>query len=87
MDLSFGSTAHGAGRTMSRSKARRNFTEDNVKKSLNDKGIFIKALTRDGVVEETPEAYKDVDSVVNVSHNLGIATKVAKLVPIGVIKG
>ncbi len=87
MDLSFGSTAHGAGRTMSRSKARRNFTEDYVKKSLNDKGIFIKALTRDGVVEETPEAYKDVDAVVNVSHNLGIATKVAKLVPIGVIKG
>ena len=87
MDLSFGSTAHGAGRTMSRSKARRNYTEDSVKKSLNDKGIFIKALTRDGVVEETPQAYKDVDAVVNVSHNLGIATKVAKLVPIGVIKG
>jgi tRNA-splicing ligase RtcB len=87
MDLSFGSTAHGAGRTMSRSKARRNYTEDDVKKSLNDKGIFIKALTRDGVVEETPQAYKDVDSVVNVSHDLGIATKVAKLVPIGVIKG
>ena len=87
MDLSFGSTAHGAGRTMSRSKARRNYTEDYVKKSLNDKGIFIKALTRDGVVEETPEAYKDVDAVVNVSHNLGIASKVAKLVPIGVIKG
>ena len=87
MDLSFGSTAHGAGRTMSRSKARRNYTEENVKKSLNDQGIFIKALTRDGVVEETPQAYKDVDAVVNVSHNLGIATKVAKLVPIGVIKG
>lgn len=87
MGLSFGSTAHGAGRTMSRSKARRNFTESDVKKSLNDKGIFIKALTRDGVVEETPQAYKDVDAVVNVSHNLGIATKVAKLVPIGVIKG
>ena len=87
MNLSFGSTAHGAGRTMSRSKARRNYTEENVKKALNDKGIFIKALTRDGVVEETPEAYKDVDAVVNVSHNLGIATKVAKLVPIGVIKG
>lgn len=87
MDLSFGSTAHGAGRTMSRSKARRDFTEDNVRKSLSDKGIFIKALTRDGVVEETPQAYKDVDAVVDVSHNLGIATKVAKLVPIGVIKG
>lgn len=87
MNLSFGSTAHGAGRTMSRSKARKNFSENEVKKSLNNKGIFIKALTRDGVVEETPQAYKDVDDVVNVSHNLGIATKVAKLVPIGVIKG
>ena len=87
MSKSFGSTAHGAGRMMSRSKARRNFTEDQVKKSLKDKGIVIKSLTRDGVVEETPEAYKNVDSVVNVSHELGIATKVAKLVPIGVIKG
>ena len=87
MSASFGSTAHGAGRMMSRSKARRDFTESEVKKSLNDKGIFIKSLTRDGVVEETPQAYKDVDMVVNVSHNLGIATKVAKLVPIGVIKG
>ncbi len=87
MNLTFGSTAHGAGRTMSRSKARRQYTESGVKQSLSNRGIFVKALTRDGVVEETPEAYKDVDAVVNVSHNLGIATKVAKLVPIGVIKG
>ncbi|HET6516752.1 MAG TPA: RtcB family protein [Nitrosopumilaceae archaeon] len=87
MNLTFGSTAHGAGRMMSRTKARKNYTESQVKKSLSDKGIFVKALTRDGVVEETPQAYKDVDSVVNVSHALGIATKVAKLVPIGVIKG
>ena len=65
MTKSFGSTAHGAGRMMSRSKARRNFTEEQVKKSLNEKGIFIKSLTRDGVVEETPQAYKNVDSVVN----------------------
>lgn len=87
MDLTFGSTAHGAGRTMSRTKARKNYTESQVKKYLSDKGIVVKALTRDGVVEETPQAYKDVDSIVNVSHELGIATKVAKLVPIGVIKG
>jgi len=87
MNATFGSTAHGAGRMMSRTKARRTFTESEVKKSLNDKGIFLKSLTRDGTVEETPEAYKDVDAVVNVSHELGIATKVAKLVPIGVIKG
>ena len=87
MNLTFGSTAHGAGRTMSRTKARQNYTESQVRKFLSDKGIEVKALTRDGIVEETPQAYKDVDSIVNVSHELGIATKVAKLVPIGVIKG
>ncbi len=87
MNLTFGSTAHGAGRTMSRTKARKNYTETQVKKYLSDKGIEVKAMTRDGVVEETPQAYKDVDSIVNVSHELGIATRVAKLVPIGVIKG
>lgn len=87
LELSFGSTAHGAGRTMSRSAARRNYTTDNVRKKLESKGVYIKALSREGMVEETPEAYKDVDSVVEVSHSLGIATKVARLVPIGVIKG
>jgi len=87
MNLTFGSTAHGAGRTMSRTRARKNYTESQVKKYLSEKGIVVKALTRDGVVEEAPQAYKDVDLIVNVSHELGIATKVAKLVPIGVIKG
>jgi len=87
MNLTFGSTAHGAGRTMSRTRARKNYTESQVRKYLTDKGIVVKALTRDGVVEEAPQAYKDVDSIVNVSHELGIATKVAKLLPIGVIKG
>ena len=87
MELSFGSTAHGAGRTMSRSRARRDFNEQDVKRSLGEKGIYIKALTRDGVVEETPQAYKNVDSIADVSHNLGIATKVVRLVPMGVIKG
>ena len=69
------------------SRERLFFFRNLVKKYLSDKGIVVKALTRDGVVEETPQAYKDVDSMVNVSHDLGIATKVAKLVPIGVIKG
>lgn len=87
MNLTFGSTAHGAGRTMSRSKARRNYTEKQVRNILTDKGIYIKALTKDGVVEETPQAYKDVDSIIDVSHRLDIATKVVKLTPIGVIKG
>lgn len=87
MELSFGSTAHGAGRMMSRSKARRSYTEGQVRESLNRQGIFVKSLTRDGVVEENPHAYKDVNAVVDVSHALGIGTKVAKLVPIGVMKG
>lgn len=87
LDLSFGSTAHGAGRTMSRSAAKRNFTVDDVRRGLESKGIYIKSLTKNGIVEETPMAYKDVDSVVNVSDYLGIATKVARLIPVGVIKG
>ena len=87
LDLSFGSTAHGAGRTMSRSAARRTYSVENVRNRLESNGIYVKALTRDGVVEETPDAYKDVDEVANVSHSLGIATKVVRLIPIGVIKG
>ena len=87
MELSFGSTAHGAGRTMSRSRAKRQYTEEQVRSELGRRGIQIRALTRNGVVEETPQAYKDVDAVANVSDSLGIATKVARLVPLGVIKG
>lgn len=86
-DLSFGSTAHGAGRTMSRSAARRAHSVNEVRRSLEMKGIYIKSLTKDGLIEEAPDAYKDVDTVVDVSHSLGIATKVARLVPLGVIKG
>jgi tRNA-splicing ligase RtcB (3'-phosphate/5'-hydroxy nucleic acid ligase) len=87
LDLSFGSTAHGAGRIMSRSAAKRTHTSEQVKKMLESRGVYIKALTREGVVEETPDAYKDVDMVADISHRLGIATKVARLVPLGVIKG
>ena len=87
LDLTFGSTAHGAGRTMSRSAARRSYTPQGVQTKLQSSGIYVKAMTKQGVVEETPEAYKDVDSVVEVSHKIGIATKVARLVPLGVIKG
>ena len=87
LDLSFGSTAHGAGRTMSRSAAKRTYSVESVKNRLQSNGIYVKALTRDGVVEETPDAYKDVDEIANVSHSLGIATKVVRLIPIGVIKG
>ena len=87
LDLSFGSTAHGAGRTMSRSAAKRAHSFEDVRHNLTDKGIYLKALTKEGVVEETPDAYKDVDTVATISHSLGIATKVVRLVPIGVMKG
>jgi tRNA-splicing ligase RtcB len=87
LDLSFGSTAHGAGRTISRSAAKRNNTAEQVRIGLESKGIYVKALTKEGLVEEAPSAYKDVDKVVEVSDSLGIATKVARLVPVGVIKG
>lgn len=87
MELTFGSTAHGAGRTMSRSAAKRSYTAQGVQEKLQSRGIYVKALTREGVVEETPEAYKNVDAVAEVSHKVGIATKVVRLVPLGVIKG
>ncbi len=87
MDLSFGSTAHGAGRVMSRSAAKRAYTLEKVKDILQKQGVYVRTLTREGVVEEVPQAYKDVDIVAEVSHNLEIATKVARLIPLGVIKG
>ena len=87
MDLSFGSTAHGAGRTMSRSRAKKDYKPEEVKNTLESKGVYVKALSKEGIVEETPTAYKDVDMVADISTKLGIATKVARLVPLGVVKG
>jgi len=87
MELSFGSTAHGAGRTMSRAAAKRRYWGEEVKRSLEKQGILVKAASMAVVSEEAPGAYKDVDRVADVSHRLGIATKVARLTPIGVSKG
>jgi len=87
MELSFGSTAHGAGRSLSRAAAKRRYWGEDVKRSLEDRGILVKAASIAVVSEEAPGAYKDVDRVAEVSHRLGIATKVARLVPIGVSKG
>lgn len=87
MDLSFGSTAHGAGRTMSRSQSKKIHTLDDVKNILESRGVYVRSLTKNGLIEESPDAYKDVDMVADVSHNVGIATKVVRLVPLGVIKG
>jgi tRNA-splicing ligase RtcB len=83
----FGSTCHGAGRAMSRHAALRIRSGQELKKELEKQGIIIKAGSIRDLAEEAPFAYKDVDNVVNVVHNAGIAKKVARLVPLAVIKG
>ena len=87
MELSFGSTAHGAGRFMSRQRATREYRGGEVQRELAARGIIVKSPQAIGIAEEAPGAYKDVDEVVRVSHEIGIATKVVRLRPIGVIKG
>ncbi|MFX1417411.1 MAG: RtcB family protein [Promethearchaeota archaeon] len=87
MDLSFGSTAHGSGRVMSRAKATKKYWGERVKDSLSKQGIMVKAASMKVIAEEAPGAYKDIDQVVQVSHDLGIVEKVVRLVPVGVVKG
>jgi len=87
MELSFGTTAHGAGRFMSRSGAKRKWFGGDLKKSLENQGIVIRAASMEVLAEEAPGAYKDVDRVVEVSHQLGIGQKVVRMTPIGVAKG
>jgi len=85
--VSFGSTAHGAGRVHSRTYARKNFNAEKIKKKLSEKGILVKSGGFKGIVEEAPEVYKDIDEVVKVSHEAGIGKLVARLKPLGVVKG
>ncbi len=85
--ISFGSTAHGAGRVMSRHEARRRFRGEKIKQELERKGIELKSTSWRGVAEEASGAYKDVDEVVRISHEVGIGKMVAKVIPVGVIKG
>jgi tRNA-splicing ligase RtcB (3'-phosphate/5'-hydroxy nucleic acid ligase) len=87
MQESFGTTCHGAGRVMSRTAAKKSAFAQNAKQRLEEQGILVRAETRDGISEEIPEAYKDVDAVIDVVHNAGLAKRVARLKPIGVIKG
>ncbi len=87
MDQSFGSTCHGAGRVLSRTAARKKSKGRAIQRELADKGILVKWTGRSTLAEEMPEAYKDIDEVVNTVHGAGISKKVAKLRPICVIKG
>jgi tRNA-splicing ligase RtcB len=87
MRETFGSTCHGAGRTMSRSQAKRTVWGEDLLKKLEGEGIHVRAGSMPGLAEEAPQAYKDVDLVVEAVSGAGIARKVARLVPLAVIKG
>lgn len=87
MEESFGSTAHGSGRVMSRHAALSLFRGEDVKKELEKNHIYIKSASWKGIAEEAPQVYKNVDEVVEVSDKAGIASTVVRLKPLGVIKG
>ena len=87
MEETFGSSCHGAGRAKSRHAAKKETSAEELLDDLKHKGIHVRGASRSGLTEESPDAYKDVSLVVEVVHNAGIAKKVAKLIPIGVIKG
>jgi len=87
LEETFGSTCHGAGRVMSRHQAIKAAKGRAILKELKDQGIIVRSAGRATIVEEMSDAYKDVTDVVEVVHNAGISQKVAKLMPMGVIKG
>ncbi|HXH51752.1 MAG TPA: RtcB family protein [Terriglobia bacterium] len=87
LEETFGTTCHGAGRVMSRTAAKKSPYAMNARERLEKHGVIVRSETRDGISEEIPEAYKDVDAVINVVHNAGLSKRVARLKPMGVIKG
>ena len=87
MKRSFGSSCHGAGRVMSRSKAKKEVQGDVLRRELEARGIKVRAGSLPGLAEEAPSAYKDVDMVVETVSDAGIARKVARLKPVAVVKG
>jgi tRNA-splicing ligase RtcB len=87
MEETFGSTCHGAGRSLSRRAAKRASKGRAIHRELSDRGIVVRYTGRLTLAEEMPDAYKDVAQVIEVVHGAGISRKVAKLKPIGVVKG
>lgn len=83
----FGSSAHGAGRLMSRTQAKKEFRGERVTSDLKARNIYVRAASMKGVAEEAPGVYKDVDEVIRVTRDAGIANPVVRLVPLGVVKG
>jgi tRNA-splicing ligase RtcB (3'-phosphate/5'-hydroxy nucleic acid ligase) len=87
MELSFGSACHGAGRRMSRTRARRRITGGELRHQLEAQGVVVRCPSARGLAEEAPFAYKDVDRVVSIVERIGLAAPVARLRPLGVVKG
>jgi tRNA-splicing ligase RtcB len=87
MEMTFGSACHGAGRAMSRKKAKRTWRGDRLVGELARRGIIIRAHSYAGVAEEAPGAYKDVEEVVDAVEKAGLARKVVRLRPMASIKG
>ncbi len=87
MEETFGTVCHGAGRALSRTAAKRGRDVRLETQKLADQGIVLRSETRDGILEEIPEAYKDIDAVVEVVERAGLAHRVARLRPMGVVKG
>ncbi len=87
MEETFGSTCHGAGRTMSRTAAIKRFRGEDIKKQLEEQGEVIMATSWKSLAEEVPEAYKDIDEVIRSVELSGISKAVARMVPLGVVKG
>ena len=87
MERSFGTTCHGAGRRLSRTAAKKEIHGAELRRQLEQQGIVVRSASNKGLAEEAPFAYKDVESVVDVVAHAGLARRVARLVPIGVVKG
>ena len=87
MERTFGTTCHGAGRVMSRTAAVRQTGSRRIDKELEGRGVIARAQSRKGLAEEQPDAYKNVDDVVEVVDGAGLSKRVARMRPIGVIKG
>jgi tRNA-splicing ligase RtcB len=87
MERTFGTTCHGAGRVMSRHRAVREAKGRRIDEELAERGVVARAHSRRGLAEEQPDAYKDVNLVVDVVDRAGLSKKVARMRPIGVIKG
>jgi len=86
-EITFGSTAHGSGRTMSRNEARRKWNGETLQKDMEKRGIYVRTTSFSGLAEEAGDAYKNIDEVIDAANKAGISKPVARIVPLGNVKG